>query len=85
MEEEIEVVKRTTVEKMPEANIITSQEELIMFQNLVRRVPVNDNILKYAVNLTANTRPNTASASDFATQYIAWGRAPFISISYPWG
>jgi MoxR-like ATPase len=47
-----------------------------MFQNLVRRVPVNDNILKYAVNLTANTRPNTASASDFATQYIAWGAGP---------
>ena len=76
MEDEIEVVKRTTVEKMPEANIITSQEEFIMFQNLVRRVPVNDNILKYAVNLTANTRPNTASASDFATQYIAWGAGP---------
>ncbi|HPS84703.1 MAG TPA: MoxR family ATPase, partial [Bacteroidales bacterium] len=75
-EEEIEVVKRTTVEKMPEVSVITSQEELVMFQNLVRRVPVNDNILKYAVNLTAKTRPGTDSVSPVADQYIAWGAGP---------
>ncbi|MDX9931260.1 MAG: AAA family ATPase [Bacteroidales bacterium] len=76
MDEEIEVVKRTTVEKMPEANVVTSQEELVMFQNLVRRVPVNDSVLKYAVNLTAKTRPGTASVSPIADQYIAWGAGP---------
>jgi len=76
MDEEIEVVKRTTVEKMPEANVVTTQEELVMFQNLVRRVPVNDSVLKYAVNLTAKTRPGTASVSPIADQYIAWGAGP---------
>jgi len=76
MDEEIEVVKRTTVEKMPEASVVTTMEELIAFQNLVRRVPVNDNVLRYAVDLTAKTRPNTSNGSQTASSYIAWGAGP---------
>lgn len=76
MNEEIEVVKRTTIEKMPEASVVTSKEELIFFQNLVRRVPVNDSVLKYAVELTAKTRPSTANGSPIADSYIAWGAGP---------
>lgn len=75
MEEEIEVVKRTTVESMPEASVVTTQDELIYFQNLVRRVPVNDNVLRYAVSLTAKTRPGTNN-SEIADSYIAWGAGP---------
>ncbi|PKP05110.1 MAG: AAA family ATPase [Bacteroidetes bacterium HGW-Bacteroidetes-6] len=74
MDEEIEVVKRTTLESMPEASVVTTKEELIYFQNLVRRVPVNDNVLRYAVSLTAKTRPGTNSAT--ADSYIAWGAGP---------
>lgn len=75
MDEEIEVVKRTTVESMPTASVVTSQEELIYFQNLVRRVPVNDNVLRYAVSLTAKTRPGTNNSA-IADSYIAWGAGP---------
>lgn len=75
-EEEIEVVKRTTVEKMPEASVITTHEELVAFQNLVRRVPVNDSVLRYAVDLTAKTRPGSNGGSPVADQYIAWGAGP---------
>ncbi len=76
MEEEIEVVRRTTVEKMPEASEVTNKEQLIYFQNLVRRVPVNDHVLRYAVELTARTRPGRGMNTATADQYIAWGAGP---------
>lgn len=76
IEEEIEIVKRTTVEKIEEVSVITSIEELLYFQNLVRRVPVNENVLKYAVELTSKTRPKTSYATTAANNYIAWGAGP---------
>jgi len=76
MNEEIEVVKRTTVERMPEASVVTTLDELIGFQNLVRRVPVNDNVFRYAVELTAKTRPGTTLGTQVADSYIAWGAGP---------
>lgn len=75
-EEEIEVVRRTTIEKMPEARTVTNLEDLLFFQNLVRRVPVNDHVLKYAVSLTARTRPGRQHNHPVADAYIAWGAGP---------
>ncbi|MBN2728372.1 MAG: AAA family ATPase [Bacteroidales bacterium] len=74
-EEEVDIVKRTTLESMPEADTITTGKELTYFQNLVRRVPVNDHVMQYAVALTAKTRPGYAE-NKIAAEYIAWGAGP---------
>lgn len=75
-DEEVEVLKRTTVENNYQPTAITNAEELIEFQQLIRRVPVNDNIYRYAVKLTAQTRPGTKGAHPVANEYIAWGAGP---------
>lgn len=78
-EEEIEVVKNTTTGKDEEAKTIMSAEEIAYFQQLVRRVPVADNVYEYAVGLVAKTRPNTASAHEWTNKYISWGAGPRAS------
>lgn len=78
-EEEIEVVKNTTTGKDEQAKTIMSAEEIAYFQQLVRRVPVADNVYEYAVGLVAKTRPNTASAHEWTNKYISWGAGPRAS------
>ncbi|PLW92562.1 MAG: AAA family ATPase [Marinilabiliales bacterium] len=74
-QEEVDIVKRTTLESMPVADTITTGDEIVYFQNLVRRVPVNDSVMQYAVALTAKTRPNLED-NKTASDYIAWGAGP---------
>ena len=71
-EEEIDIVKSTTVGKVAEVNAVLSPEEILYFQQLVRRVPVPDNVYEYAVNLVAKTRPHTEKAHDWANRYLSW-------------
>ena len=78
-EEEIDIVKSTTVGKVAEVNPVLSPEEILYFQQLVRRVPVPDNVYEYAVNLVAKTRPHTAKAHDWANRYLSWGAGPRAS------
>jgi MoxR-like ATPase len=78
-EEEIHIVKSTTIGKEIEVKAVLSPEEIIYFQQLVRRVPVSDNVYEYAVNLVAKTRPNTAKAHDWANRYLSWGAGPRAS------
>jgi MoxR-like ATPase len=78
-EEEIDIVKNTTVGKEMEVNAVLSPEEILYFQQLVRRVPVPDNVYDYAVNLVAKTRPHTAKAHDWANRYLSWGAGPRAS------
>lgn len=78
-EEEIDVVKNTTSAKEQEVQIVMSAEEIIYFQQLVRRVPVPDNVYDYAVRLVSKTRPNTAAAHSWTNQYISWGAGPRAS------
>ena len=75
-QEEVDIVKRTTLETMPISDTITTTEDLIYFQNLVRRVPVNDHLVQYAVALTAKTRPDIDENNKIANEYIAWGAGP---------
>ncbi len=77
--DEITVVKNTTSDKKVELKKILSIEEIIYFQELVRRIPVADNVLEYAVKLAAKTRPNTAHAMDVANNYLSWGAGPRAS------
>jgi len=78
-EEEIDIVKNTTVGKDVEVNAVLSPEEIVYFQQLVRRVPVPDNVYEYAVNLVSKTRPHTEKAHDWATRYLSWGAGPRAS------
>ena len=78
-EEEIDIVKNTTTGKETTVNAVLSPEEIVYFQQLVRRVPVSDNVYEYAVNLVAQTRPHTANAHDWANRYLSWGAGPRAS------
>ena len=78
-EEEIEVVKNTTSAKVTDVNPVMNAEEIIYFQNLVRRVPVADNVYEYAVGLVSRTRPNTERAHEWSNKYLSWGAGPRAS------
>ncbi len=78
-EEEIDIVKSTTIGKDVEVNAVLSPEEIVYFQQLVRRVPVPDNVYEYAVNLVAKTRPHTEKAHEWANRYLSWGAGPRAS------
>ncbi|HMC00553.1 MAG TPA: MoxR family ATPase [Flavobacteriaceae bacterium] len=77
--EEVEVVKTTTSDDEAKVNALFTAEEIIGFQHLVRRIPVADNVIEYAVNLVSKSRPNGKSATDFVKNYIDWGAGPRAS------
>jgi len=76
--EEIEIVRNTTLETYNKVSKILAGEEIIKYQNLVRRVPVADNVLNYAVNLVRITRPEN-SDDEFVKKYIDYGAGPRAS------
>ena len=76
---ELEIVKSTTTDKRPKIEKVISGEEIQEFQHLVRRVPVVDNVVEYAVRLVHKTRPNTDMASGDANSYLEWGAGPRAS------
>ncbi len=78
-EEEILVVKNTTSGRLTQLDTIMDGEDIRFFQELVRKVPVTDNVMEYAVNLAAKTRPATSRAHPMATEYINWGAGPRAS------
>ncbi|MEP3211521.1 MAG: MoxR family ATPase [Maribacter sp.] len=79
VEEEIQVVKTTTNDETPTIDALFNAQEILEVQHLVRRIPVPDNVVEYAVNLVNSTRPNLEIASDFVQQYIDWGAGPRAS------
>ena len=78
-EEEVQVVKATTTDKKASVNSLFSAQEIIDFQQLIRRIPVADNVIEYAVKIVAKTRPNTDTAGELVKQYIDWGAGPRAS------
>jgi MoxR-like ATPase len=77
---EVEVVKSTTSDEPKTVSKILTGEEIAYFQHLVRRVPVSDNVIEYAVTLVNKTRPGTnGSATGMASEYLEWGAGPRAS------
>lgn len=76
---EVDIVKRTTVQEKPTVNKVLSGEDIVGFQELVRKVPVTDNVVEYAVGLVHKTRPNTERAAQEANEYLEWGAGPRAS------
>ncbi len=77
--EEVQVVKSTTSDDKPVINPLFTAQEIIDFQHLIRRVPVADNVIEYAVTLVTKTRPESDLATDFIKNYIDWGAGPRAS------
>ena len=78
-EQELMVVKNTTSDHKVELKVVLGSEEILFFQELVRKVPVTDNVMEYAVNLASRTRPNTQKAHQIANEFINWGAGPRAS------
>ncbi len=78
-QEEVEVVKSTTTAVISEANAVLSLKEILDIQQLIRKVPVTDNVIEYAVSLVGKTRPNSLEATDLVKKYVDWGAGPRAS------
>jgi MoxR-like ATPase len=78
-QEEVEVVKSTTTTVISKANAVLSLKEILDIQQLIRKVPVTDNVIEYAVSLVGKTRPNSPEATDLVKKYVDWGAGPRAS------
>ena len=78
-EDEIRIVQATTTEKEATPSVVITAGELLFFQQLIRKIPVADNVYQYAVSLAAKTRPRTAKAASWINDYLTWGAGPRAS------
>jgi MoxR-like ATPase len=77
--EEVQVVKSTTADAIVKVNALFTAQEIIDFQQLIRRIPVADNVIEYAVTLVSKTRPDNALSNEFIKNYLDWGAGPRAS------
>lgn len=78
-EDEIRVVKETTSNYRPDLGNILTAEQIQFYQSLIRKIPIADKVLEYAVQLANKTRPSSSLAPDIVKQYITWGAGPRAS------
>ncbi len=79
LKDEIEIVKSTTSAYEPSLETILSDKEIIQLQKLLRRVPVSDDVINYAVRLSSSTRTNNDAAPTFIKDWVSWGAGPRAS------
>ena len=78
-EEEVTVVKNTTSNQNNTINSLFSADEIVAIQKLIRKIPVADNVIEYAVKLVGKTRPKSATATELVKNYLDWGAGPRAS------
>ena len=78
-EEEVAVVKKTTGDVKEKVSMVFTADDIIAYQHLIRRVPVADNVIEYAVKLVAKTRPGNSLAPTIVKDYMDWGAGPRAS------
>ena len=78
-QEEVDIVKGTTIDATQEVAVVMTAEDILSFQEVIRRIPVPDNVCEYAVRLAASTRPHAEGASELASKYLSWGAGPRAS------
>ncbi|MFP4503360.1 MAG: AAA family ATPase [Cyclobacteriaceae bacterium] len=76
---EVDIVKSTTSDNVHQVQEVLTGEEILKYQHLIRRVPVADNVVEYAVKLVHKTRPQTSGASEVANEFLEWGAGPRAS------
>ena len=79
VDEEVEVVRTTTDDREVTLKTLFNAGEILEVQHLIRRIPVTDNVVRYAVELVHRTRPGQPGASDLVNQYLDWGAGPRAS------
>lgn len=77
--DEVQVVKQTTSETLPEVNVVFDAKSVIAFQNLIRKIPVADNVIEYAVSIISKSRPDNLNSSELVKNYVEWGAGPRAS------
>jgi MoxR-like ATPase len=77
--DEVTVVKNTTSTHIPELRLVMNGDDISYYQQVIRKIPIADNVLEYAVNLASKTRPNGDRATAQVKQYISWGAGPRAS------
>ncbi len=77
--EELAIVKATTGDSKPQLSPVLSAEDILTYQGLVRRIPVADNVLEYAVKLATRTRPGAPDAPAIIKDHVSWGAGPRAS------
>jgi len=78
-EQEVQIVKNTTTNNSTTLSNVLTGAQILEYQQLIRKIPIADNVLEYAVKLAAKSRPGTALASDIVNKYISWGAGPRAS------
>ena len=78
-DEEVEIVKNTTSNINNSVSEVLSSGEILKIQNLIRKIPVADNVVEYAVKLVAKTRPDSDFAPEDVKKYLSWGAGPRAS------
>ena len=78
-DEEISVVKATTAVQKHDLKHVLTSDDILAYQQLIKKIPIADNVLEYAVGLATKTRPNTDRATQMVNDYISWGAGPRAS------
>lgn len=78
-DEEVEIVKSTTDNRKVELKSMFNSEEILHLHQLIRQIPVTDNVFRYSVELVSKTRPGTDAAADVVNEYLDWGAGPRAS------
>jgi MoxR-like ATPase len=79
LSDEIQIVKSTTTNAVPQISSVISGQEIVFYQQLIRKMPVPDNVIEYAVKLVAKTRPQNELAPAMVNNFLSWGAGPRAS------
>ena len=79
LNDEIQIVKSTTTNAVPQISSVISGQEIVFYQQLIRKMPVPDNVIEYAVKLVAKTRPQNELAPEMVNNFLSWGAGPRAS------
>jgi len=79
LQEEMQIVKNTTTNHVPELKPVISAQEIVFYQQLIRKMPVTDNVIEYAVKLVSKTRPDGELAPAMVNNFLSWGAGPRAS------
>ena len=77
--EEIDIIKRTTSDTEVSLNEVLTNEQIMTYQSAIRKLPVTDAVIEYAVKLASSSRPGIPGAADITNQYLSWGAGPRAS------
>ncbi|MBN3034262.1 MAG: MoxR family ATPase [Bacteroidales bacterium] len=77
--EEVEIVKKTTSLHMDEPAVVLQSSEILFYQDLIRKIPVTENVYDYAVSLATRTRPHLNGSHPWSDDYLTWGAGPRAS------